>query len=155
MSWGQFRVRGGSVGKPRILLVDDDPLVRRAFARTLGGAYEVIEAEGLSRARAILEPGLVAVVTDLEMETTDAGLALLLEVQRRFSKLGRVLTTGSSSRLSELSDPIRRVCHRVVLKPPGQSELLDSIAAARLAAQLEHDAVSGVSGSDGAEGGKE
>jgi DNA-binding NtrC family response regulator len=131
------------VDKPRILLVDDDALVRRAFARNLRGSYEVIEAEDLHSAQGRLEPRLVAVVSDLEMETSDAGLRLLLEVSRALPKVGRVLTTGSTSRLWELSEPIGRICHRVVLKPPGQGELLDSIAAARLAAQLEHDAVPG------------
>ena len=129
--------------KPRILLVDDDALVRRAFARNLAGCYEVIEAEDLHSAQGRLEPRLVAVVSDLEMKTTDAGLLLLLEVKRALPKVGRVLMSGSSSRLRELSEPIGRICHRVVLKPPGQAELLDSIAAARLAAQLEHDAIPG------------
>lgn len=57
----------------RVLLVDDDPLVRRVFARTLSAEHEVVQTESAEKALEILEGDrrFDAIVSDLMMPGMD------------------------------------------------------------------------------------
>jgi CheY-like chemotaxis protein len=58
-----------------ILVVDDDPLVRGVLVRQLARTFEIVQAASAAEAIPLLEKhGVVAVISDLVMETEDAGL---------------------------------------------------------------------------------
>ena len=117
-------------GALRILVVDDDPSIRRALAAELGGAgYEVLEAvngeEGL-RLFDAHDPDLV--LTDLAMPVAD-GFALVAAVRRSAQTPVIVLSVRGGD-----ADKIRALdlgADDYVVKPFSVSELL-----ARVRAQL-------------------
>jgi len=105
-----------------ILLVDDDPLIRRGLERALSG-YRVRTAESGERALLELElerPDLV--VTDVDMPGLD-GLALYREALGRFPELvGRFLfVTGDETSLGDELEA------SVLKKPFGASALRKAI----------------------------
>lgn len=78
--------------KPRLLLVDDDPRLRRAASRVLACAFDVTGVATVREAlEALAQGGFEFLLTDLEMPDAD-GLALLdaLAVHRS-ALLGRAL----------------------------------------------------------------
>jgi diguanylate cyclase (GGDEF)-like protein len=82
--------------RPRVLLADDDALLRRALARALGQSFEVIEAEdgeqGLALARE-LRPEVV--IADQRMPKIN-GVELLAQLHDELPETTRVLITGYS-----------------------------------------------------------
>ncbi len=86
--------------KPRILLVDDEPMIRRTLARALASKFEVTVASDGVTAIAILETAeFDAVMTDLEMPNLGGdGLVAWLELHRpTLAKKAVVLTGGAST----------------------------------------------------------
>lgn len=83
----------------RVLVVEDEPALRRAMARELRIEFDVSLAGGLSSALDILHRGeeLCAVVSDLMMDGP-VGLELLEEVRRRTPACARVLVSGTVTR---------------------------------------------------------
>lgn len=59
----------GSDDAPRLLVVDDDPLLRRALARTLGRAFEITCVDRAAAALALLAAGAAfdALLCDLNL----------------------------------------------------------------------------------------
>ncbi len=114
-----------------MLVVDDEPLVRRALRRELGASYLVLEASGPTDALALVERHagkLVAVVSDLAMrEGRDAGLALLTEVAGRHPQMARILVSGTlgGSRVRD------GVVHATIAKPWRRGEIAAAIERAR------------------------
>ena len=86
-----------TVAKPiRVLLIDDDYLVREVLAIELENAgYNVMAAGSGAEALALLDAGetVAALVTDLSMPGMD-GLAVIRAVQQRHRGLPAVLLTG-------------------------------------------------------------
>lgn len=80
---------------PRVLCVDDEPLLLEALERILRADFEVDTAVGGEPALARLDAGseYVAVVSDMRMPGMD-GAALLSEFARRAPDTTRVLLTG-------------------------------------------------------------
>ena len=103
--------------KPRILLVDDEPLVRLATANMLAEAgFEVIEAESGERAIEIVQAGphLDGVVTDYAMPGM-SGATLANRLREIHPALPILLVTGYASvddsragDLPRLSKPFRQ-----------------------------------------------
>jgi DNA-binding NtrC family response regulator len=85
-----------------ILIVDDEPALRRASARILTAAgYEVdCAADGLEALRMLDDRRYAAVVSDVMMPRLD-GLGLLREIRARGIDLRMVLVTGAPSRAAE------------------------------------------------------
>ena len=82
--------------RPRVLLVDDEPLVRDVLAAQLEDAgYDVIEeGNGAAALEIIDRPERIDVlISDLAMPKMD-GLALIREAQRRRPTLPAILITG-------------------------------------------------------------
>ncbi|MEM1415053.1 MAG: response regulator [Myxococcota bacterium] len=79
----------------KLLVVDDDPLVRRALTRALRRrGHDVVEAGGVAEALAALEAGpFDGAVTDVWMPERD-GFALLAEARERAPELPIVVITG-------------------------------------------------------------
>lgn len=84
----------------RVLIVDDDPAMRRVCARTLGHeGWDVVVAEGGKAALAqVGEPGAPfdCIVSDVHMPEMD-GFALIDEIRRHDDDLPVLLMTGDPS----------------------------------------------------------
>lgn len=84
----------------RLLVVDDDPLLRRALARTLGRAFDVSCVDSAAAALALLERGTKfdAVLCDLNLAGGISGTALyarMVAIDRRLA--GRVIFMSGAS----------------------------------------------------------
>jgi len=81
-------------GGQRLLVVDDEPLVRAATAAMLADlGYVVVEADGPVDARGLFDAAIDAVVTDYLMPGTD-GAALAAEFRRARPALPVLVVTG-------------------------------------------------------------
>jgi len=80
----------------RILIVEDDVLIRAAAAQYLRGAgFEVLEAVSVEQALELLRAGPVkAVFADVKLPGTQSGLDLMRIVQADFPKAKVLLTSG-------------------------------------------------------------
>ncbi len=87
-----------------ILLVDDDPMLRRATARALAACgFRVSQAENGSEALQMVGSGNIdAIVTDIHMPEMD-GLSFLKAVRQQDSDIPVVLMTGEPSLESAIS----------------------------------------------------
>lgn len=110
-----------------ILLVDDDPVVRRSLGQMLEQlGHQVVTAEHGREALVRLDErrDIELVLTDLAMPVLD-GAGLILEVSRRWPKLPRILMTGlvadAEASLVELSD--------LILSKPIDLAVLDRVLA--------------------------
>lgn len=119
-------------GSPRILLVDDDPLVLEAIAGLLADfGYEVMPVEDGPSALGLFDSGepVDLLVTDLTMPGMD-GVAVIREMQRRRPGLPCVLLTAFFSEAAARAVNQEVSGHFIVLrKPVGGPELAERIAA--------------------------
>jgi PAS domain S-box-containing protein len=89
----------------RVLLVDDEPLVREITAEGLEKAgYQVLSVESAADALEVLADGagVDVLLTDLSMPGMD-GLGLIAEAQRRRPGLPAILLTGFATDMAELA----------------------------------------------------
>ncbi len=85
---------GETAGAPRVLLVDDDPVVRELLAEELSAlGYAVAQAGHAATALGMLDPAPDVLVTDFSMPGMD-GLELIGEAHRRAPGLPAILVTG-------------------------------------------------------------
>jgi len=106
-----------------ILILDDDPLVRRAFGRALRalGAL-VIEADTILAADAALgTTEFHVILCDLHLTPPDRGDQYLKLVEKRWPKMRRVLCTSDTRSAARCADAY-------VDKPCSVAELLQAIA---------------------------
>ncbi len=97
-----------SSSQETVLVVDDDPLVRRALGRELGQVYRVTQAGSVSEALAHLreDTSICAVVSDFDMGA-ETGLDLLDEVRRVAPLCARIIVSGKAvPRRMDLCDVI-------------------------------------------------
>lgn len=84
-------------GRPLALVVEDDASLRGLLGRWLRASFAVTEVDSAPAAIAVLERQPVAlVVTDFRMRPGRSGVELLMEVQRRWPKTARFLTSGEA-----------------------------------------------------------
>jgi len=79
-----------------ILFVDDEAASRKWFAQTFGDEFDVVTADGVGEALAVLGargPEFAVLVTDYRMPDRD-GMKLLRAVQRDFRHLVRLMATA-------------------------------------------------------------
>jgi CheY-like chemotaxis protein len=116
---------GPSVRLPRILLVDDDPIVLRALRRLLLGSrpgWEIELAESVEAAFVRLGAGTYDVaVTDLHMPVVD-GLAFLRRLKTEHPGVMRVIHSSHVESLSP--DQAQELAHAVLAKPGRPEELV-------------------------------
>jgi len=114
-----------SVRPPRVLLVDDDPIVLRALRRVLLGArpgWEIDMAESVGSALLLLRRKTYdVVVTDLHMPVLD-GIALLRRLKKEQPSLMRVV--HSSHIESMTAEQADEFAHAVLAKPGRPDELV-------------------------------
>lgn len=115
-----------------VLVVDDDPLVRRSIARKFRKQQVTLAENGVAATRALEHSRPDVIVSDLKMPEMD-GLALAEEVKRRWPELADriVFVSGTNSQIqrAELEAPSQRV-----LRKPVQGRQLES----RIAEVLEN-----------------
>lgn len=119
-----------------VLVVDDDPLVRRAIARKFRRQQVTLAENGVAATRALEQSRPDIIVSDLKMPEMD-GLALAEEVKRRWPELADrivfVSGTGSQIQRAELEAPLQPV-----LRKPVEGRQLES----RIAEVLERALIS-------------
>src|SRR5438105_1867050 len=79
----------------RVLVVDDQEDMRRALRRELAKEFEIVDAASADEAKAKLDDGIAAVVTDFAMGDGDNGDDLLRHVRERLPGVARVLVSGA------------------------------------------------------------
>lgn len=114
-----------------VLVVDDDPLVRRALARRLSKQQVTFAENGVAATRELERSRPDVIVSDLRMPEMD-GLALAEEVKRRWPELADrivfVSGTGSQIQRAEVEAP-----SQPVLRKPVEGSVLEN----RIAEVLE------------------
>ncbi len=125
----------------RILIVDDEPGVRKVLGRILAGAgYEVEEAEDAFQALDRLDTSPPdAVLLDLKMPGMD-GLGLVENLRQRGVGVPIVVLTGHGGELTA-EECLKAGVAAYLTKPPDRSELLlamrGAVAQGRLARERE------------------
>lgn len=101
----------------KVLLADDNELVRRACTRVLSAAGYVVEAaaDGTTALRLLSEQSFDAVVSDLSMPGLD-GMELLRFVRRTDLDLPVVLMTGAPS-IATAAEAVEQGALRYLVKP--------------------------------------
>jgi CheY-like chemotaxis protein len=120
-----------SPARPRILLVDDDRLVRTAYHRQLKAQLDVSVAATADEALALVQAGpeFAAIFTDFHMPGMN-GLDLLMRIRTLAPRSVRILFTGKAD-LRELVAAVNEAeIFRVLLKPCATAALWACIEAA-------------------------
>lgn len=115
----------------RVLLVDDEPIVRATLADQLEATGCRVVAEGdPAAALAILDAGhpVDALVTDMKMPGMD-GMSLIREAQMRRPGLPAVLITGQAEPISTSTAMSGGGLAAVLRKPVSAAELAACLAA--------------------------
>jgi two-component system response regulator GlrR len=122
----------------RILVVDNDPALRRLMSIRLGAANFEVEAVDGARAAldacARLRPNLV--ITDLRMEPMD-GLGLLKELKRRWPELSVIILTAHGT-IPEAVKATQCGAFGFLVKPVDKTELLGQVHRAIASTRLSH-----------------
>jgi len=110
--------------KAKVLVVDEDPALRRLMLTRLGTASYVVEAVGTAQAAldacVLSRPNLV--ITDLRLTGTD-GLAFLKELKSRWPQLTVIILTAHGT-ISEAVKATQCGAFGYLVKPVGKEELL-------------------------------
>lgn len=114
--------------RPAVMIIDDDRLVRTAFARGLRRHYEVVEANNGKEALDFLATRMVdVVVTDLLMSGMD-GRTFYGHVCDRYPDLAqRILFITGGSVNEESETFVRQMGDAVLVKPILQERLMTEI----------------------------
>jgi EAL domain-containing protein (putative c-di-GMP-specific phosphodiesterase class I)/ActR/RegA family two-component response regulator len=112
---------------PKILVVDDEPVTARSYARALTAAgYNVTTAhDGREAAAMAKNQGFDVVVSDIAMPDMD-GLALLRAIRQSDLDVPMVFMTGSPA-LDSAVQAIEYGAFRYLLKPVAPAALLDVV----------------------------
>jgi nitrogen-specific signal transduction histidine kinase/CheY-like chemotaxis protein len=116
--------------RARVLLIDDDPAMRRALKRMLSAHHEVIEGEGGEGGIALLSSGerFDAVLCDLMMPDTD-GVAVYDHIANHLPEmLGRLAFLSGGAFTPRTRAFLDQVENQVVEKPASREALLRVIA---------------------------
>ncbi|MFZ4410372.1 MAG: response regulator [Paracraurococcus sp.] len=113
----------------RVLIVDDQPMMRRFLAECLGHeGWDVQEAEDGGQALVYLDAGKPCdlLISDLTMPGMD-GTALIQTARQRRPDLTAVLLTGTGQ-IADLAPLAKRGGYALLRKPVSPSELADCLA---------------------------
>lgn len=113
--------------RPRVLVVDDEPLVARGLARVLSASAEVTHALNATEALMLLERSAFdTVLSDYNMPERN-GLSLLEEVATRWPTIKRVLHSGSIPPAAAQAVAHGTV-HELIEKPAPRDVLIRAVA---------------------------
>jgi DNA-binding response OmpR family regulator len=129
--------------KPRLLLVEDEPVTRMALeARLRRAGFMVTAVEGAEQALALLQAERFALlITDLQLQSLD-GVALLVNARMLDPDLEVLVLTGVASLDSAIA-AINHGAHTYLRKPASRGELEARAIAAleRRKAKVERDLI--------------
>ncbi|HEV3033010.1 MAG TPA: EAL domain-containing protein, partial [Polyangia bacterium] len=113
--------------KAKVLVVDDEPVTARSYARSLTAAgYRVIIAhDGREAAALAKDQGFDVIVSDIAMPDMD-GLALLRAIRQSDLDVPMVFMTGSPA-IESAVQAIEYGAFRYLLKPVAPAALLDVV----------------------------
>ena len=119
-------------GPCRLLIVDDEPLVREVLAEELENCgYEVVQADRGAKALALLQAGtpIDLLISDLSMPEMD-GIAVIRAARQRRPRLPTILLTGFAGDAAALSVTgiVNGGPFALVRKPITTGELTDRVA---------------------------
>lgn len=116
--------------RPRVLLVDDDRMVRRSLRRSLSAQCDVVEASGGADAIRLLgeDDGFDVIICDLMMPDVDGADVLARLEAERPSMVGRLVFISGGAFTVRGRSILDRGC-RVLGKPIEERELLDVVEA--------------------------
>ena len=118
-------MRGGHVNaRTRILIVDDDEVVRLSHLRSLAGARYNVEAarDGTEALHAMEERPFDVVLLDLRMPGMD-GISVLKAIKEKWPQSQVVIITGYPS-LETVKDAIQIGACDYLSKPVGPDEII-------------------------------
>ncbi|HXT95178.1 MAG TPA: EAL domain-containing protein [Polyangia bacterium] len=127
---------GRELSAPEILVVDDEPVTARGYARALAaGGYKVAVAHD-GREAAALAKGrqFDAIVSDIAMPDMD-GLALLRVIRETDLDVPMIFMTGSPALESAMA-AIEYGAFRYLVKPVASDALIDAVARAVMVHKL-------------------
>lgn len=110
--------------KPDILIVDDEEIVRRSYARTLSGAQCNADAvwSGDEALRAMERQPYDVVLLDLRMPGTD-GMTVLKTIKQKWPESEVVVITGFPS-IEGAKESVRLGAYDYLAKPVGPDEVI-------------------------------
>lgn len=109
----------------RILVVDDDPSIRRIYQRALGERFEVVEASSAVVALTLPDDGFSAIITDFRMPDMD-GLAFVRELRARGLRAPVLLVSGDLAPARAVADWPSGIVS-VIPKPFELAALLEAV----------------------------
>ncbi len=116
--------------KPDILIVDDEEVVRRSYARILSGAQCNAEAvlSGDEALRAMERRPYDVVLLDLRMPGTD-GMSVLKTIKEKWPDSEVVVITGYPS-IESAKESVRLGAYDYLAKPVGPDEVIGAMQGA-------------------------
>jgi len=125
--------------KARILVVDDDPVVRRSCERILGEMYDVTLAESGQAGLAALEPPAAFDLALVDLKLPDiSGQDFLRRAPNCFPDLPIIIITGYST-IKSAVDAIKMGAFDYLAKPFGPDELEAAVEKALRQRRLQKD----------------
>jgi DNA-binding response OmpR family regulator len=129
---------------PRILVVDDDDMLRGSVAEILAEAgYETVEAEnGLKALETVKQnPAFDVVLSDMRMPEMD-GPSLLAELRSHYPEISVIMMTGEGT-IDTAVQAMRDGAVNYLLKPTNKRQLLESVkeAVSKRGAKLQQQAL--------------
>lgn len=115
--------------KPLILVVDDDPMVRKAMLRVLKDEFGVLLAETGAEAERLLESrsDICLVISDCQMEHGNSGIELLCRLKDERPGIGRIMVSGSLGAYEAQRIVENRTAHLYLAKPWNKDDLLKAV----------------------------
>lgn len=112
--------------KTRILVVDDEEIVRRAYARTLSGEHCDVETawNGVAALSALEHRPFDLVLLDLRMPEMD-GMTVLKAIKDRWPESEVVVITGFPS-VETAKEAVRLGAYDYLAKPVGPDEVINA-----------------------------
>lgn len=116
---------------PKVLLVDDEPLILQALKRQLQDTFEIEVANDATRALEKLEAdsGFQVVVTDMRMPGVD-GITFLNQLNLQHSEIKRIMLTGCREQEIAKRAVNEGQVFSFITKPCSTEEIANSISAA-------------------------
>jgi CheY-like chemotaxis protein len=113
----------------RVLVVDDEPMVRRALARGLGNTLEVVLAEDGVGALALVDSGATfdVILSDVHMRSM-GGLELFRVLRNRAPTLAGCLLLMSGGLTEDEMNEVARWSIPLLLKPIAKEALRSIVA---------------------------
>jgi DNA-binding NtrC family response regulator len=113
--------------RPRLLVIDDDRLMRKLLGRLLTGkGYDAVVAEDGAQAQELFaQESFDLVLTDVNMPKVD-GLAVLKQIRERDPDMPVIMFTGSPSAASAMG-ALRLEATAYLIKPIDPAKLIAEV----------------------------